>query len=610
MTHHTPGAGTVPAPRGDVASTPRRLARRTRQTPGRAAAPLAAASVGALLVATLVATAPSAAAATPTPDCAAPFPVTEVTSGAPVTGLTVSKGTTPQAFSGEILGVITDGIAPGLDLVVAELTSPAIDAAGGIWQGMSGSPVYAEDGRLIGAVAYGLAYGGSPVAGITPFEDMSRYLGGNSTSATETVKVGSTLASRIAAETDATRSEAAQGLSRLPMPVGIGGIDLDRAVRASAEHGSGRITSDSYRIGRSTGTATAGIDTVVAGGNVAAVLSLGDITTAGVGTVTSVCGDRMVAFGHPLNFSGPSKLGLASATAVYVQEDPIGVPFKVANIGTLGGTITDDRRSGIAGTFGASPSAATVTSKVTYGDATRTGSTAVIDKTLLGDVTLFGTNANHDRVADGWIPGSQVQSWSIEGTHAGEPFTLRYADRYRSTTDIGWDAVFDVADVVRLLSTAPRTTVTSVVHDATTIDDQRTYRITKVEQRVKSAWVDVTGREAKVRSGDRLRLRATLAGSDGTTRTLRHEIPIPRGLGGREGSLVVGGGNQVQDDFAELPSSFESVTAAVRANQRNDEVRWSLEIGEGSSVLRRTRESAPLPRVVGGLRSVQVTVTP
>jgi hypothetical protein len=41
---------------------------------------------------------------------------------------------------------------------------------------MSGSPVYAADGRLIGAVAYGLA-GASTIAGITPAADMYTQVG-------------------------------------------------------------------------------------------------------------------------------------------------------------------------------------------------------------------------------------------------------------------------------------------------------------------------------------------------------------------------------------------------------------------------------------------------
>src|SRR5687767_12893318 len=98
----------------------------------------------------------------PTPDCAQPFPIADLAAGDPVDGLTVSKGTTPEGFTGEVVGILHDGIAPGLDMVIMDLSSPEIDRVGGIWAGMSGSPVYAEDGRLIGAVAYGLTWGASP----------------------------------------------------------------------------------------------------------------------------------------------------------------------------------------------------------------------------------------------------------------------------------------------------------------------------------------------------------------------------------------------------------------------------------------------------------------
>ena len=158
-------------------------------------------------------------------DCAAPFPVAELADGDAVDGLTVSEGTTPEAFTGEILGVINDGIAPGLDMVMARLTSHEIDRVG-IWQGMSGSPVYADDGRLIGAVAYGLAWGPSPVAGITPFEDMDDYL--DADGCRRSIKVGDEAARAIAADSDVTAAQASQGFEQLPMPLGVSGLSQKR----------------------------------------------------------------------------------------------------------------------------------------------------------------------------------------------------------------------------------------------------------------------------------------------------------------------------------------------------------------------------------------------
>ena len=110
--------------------------------------------------------APLAAAAE---DCTAPYPISALTVDQDVTGLTVTQGVTPTPFTGKVLGVLKDGVLPGIDMVMARLDSPTIQQVGGIWQGMSGSPVYGVDGRLIGAVAYGFSFGASPVAGITPY---------------------------------------------------------------------------------------------------------------------------------------------------------------------------------------------------------------------------------------------------------------------------------------------------------------------------------------------------------------------------------------------------------------------------------------------------------
>src|SRR5262245_28232537 len=123
------------------------------------------------------AAAPMAAAAS---DCPAAFPLGQVSEGLEVSGLTVSHGTQPEDFTGTIVGRIDDGIAPGIDMIIArmsgsEITDPATgDIWRGIWAGMSGSPVYAPDGRLIGAVAYGLTYSPSDYAGITPAAEMYR----------------------------------------------------------------------------------------------------------------------------------------------------------------------------------------------------------------------------------------------------------------------------------------------------------------------------------------------------------------------------------------------------------------------------------------------------
>src|SRR3954464_2479622 len=81
--------------------------------------------------------------------CPTAAPVSAAVKDAPVHGMTVSSGTVPDPFTGKVIGVLKDGIAPGLDMIMADLDSPALDSAGGIWAGMSGSPVYLDDGSLL-----------------------------------------------------------------------------------------------------------------------------------------------------------------------------------------------------------------------------------------------------------------------------------------------------------------------------------------------------------------------------------------------------------------------------------------------------------------------------
>jgi hypothetical protein len=223
----------------------------------------------------------------PAGDCSVAAPVPAA--NADVHGLTVTHGTTPEGFSGKVIGVLDDGIAPDVDMIMVELSSPEIDRVGGIWQGMSGSPVYDSNDQLIGAVAYGLSWGPSPVAGLTPYPDMARYLG---TTPATTVTVGRQAARAIAGATDVTTSQAAAGFSQLPMPLGVSGVSGRRLQQASAPALQRRhswLPASTHRMGTAAAAGEGpGADTVVPGGNLAASVSYGDVTQAGVGTVTRV----------------------------------------------------------------------------------------------------------------------------------------------------------------------------------------------------------------------------------------------------------------------------------------------------------------------------------
>ncbi|KAA1429393.1 SpoIVB peptidase S55 domain-containing protein [Nocardioides antri] len=540
--------------------------------------------------------------AAPTPDCATAFPVADLTDGQTVNGLTVSSGTTPEPFTGEVLGVLEDGIAPGLDMIMMRLDSPAIADAGGIWQGMSGSPVYDDaTGDLIGAVAYGLAWGTTPVAGVTPFEDMDDYLAPPLAAKVEVTRAE---ARAISATGEVTTSQAEQGFRRLPVPMGISGVDVDRLAGADRKP---YINRNATGIGRSNPAAADG-DALVAGGNLAAALSLGDVTSAGVGTVTSVCDGRLVGFGHPMRFAGPTSYGLAAADAIYIQEDPLGVPFKLANIGELAGTITDDRLTGISGALGPVPEAIPFTSDLTFGTRHRVGETDVLVAESLAGIVFGGSVGNHDRVFDEIGRGSEVQTWMIEGTDAtGAPFSVTYSDRYLANFDLAYEASYGLADVVWVLSRLAGVEITSVASIGDISRETDSYSVRKVEQKRRSGWVNVTKKAASIQAGRTLRLRVTLVSGTATT-TVPVSLDIPKRLAGSRGSMAAIGGNEIYSEDIFEADTLEDVLAALEDSTRNDQVESDFRIGRGERKLRTSLVSEELDLVVDGAKFIDIRV--
>ncbi len=551
------------------------MSRPTIRRQARALASLTA--VAGLGLAAVTATTTPARSAAPGGDCATAFPVAELTNGDPVTGLTVTQGTTPSEFTGEVLGVLNDGIAPDLDMIMIELSSPEIDRVG-IWQGMSGSPVYAADGRLIGAVSYSLAAGASTIAGVTPFEAMDEYLG----DAAAKVSVDRATARSLARRTDAGFAQAAQGFAQLPMPIGVAGVGAKRLADAAERAGDRAwLPRSAYAVGRAAEEA-AGVEDIVAGGNLAASMAYGDVTIAAIGTATSVCDDRVVGFGHPAAWAGSTTLGLHAADAIHIQDD-LFAGFKVANLGDLVGTITEDRIAGITGALGEMPTSADVSITLTKGERTRTGVSHVPLRTpdALASTTLYGIIADHQAVVDGPVVGTEDLGWTITGTDPeGAPFELTWGNLYSSQWDLSWEVGFDVGDIVYGLSQIEGVTVDTITTESELTDATSIYRLGKLETKRNGEWVTV-GRRGSLRAeaGETLVARATLTGT-GDPIVVPISVKVPKSFAGRRAYLQLMGGSSIWPGG--VPRKFENVSAWLDDRLRNDEIQLVLSRGPRS----------------------------
>lgn len=591
----------------------------------------AALGAGVLLMSGAMLSAPGAAAQPVSGPCPAAFPLDQVVDGLTGTGLTVERGTTPEPFTAKVLGVIEDGIAPGLDMIIADTDSPAIQRAGGIWAGMSGSPVYAEDGRLIGAVAYGLSLAPSSVAGIVPAADMYELLDRpgalTATDTRERTAVPSGMRQQMVRSGAATSSQADGGMRRLELPVAVSGLSSDRMRRFTDDLDQKVSDTRVYSAG-SASSQTGSPEDIVPGGNFAAAFANGDFTAAGVGTTTAVCDDgTSLAFGHPFLWTGKSSMTVHPANAVYVQRDDTLGSYKIANPQGVVGTLDQDRIAGIRGKLGTAPTTIPITSTLTSSDdgRTREGATQVSLPDFLPLSTVYHMLSNFDRVGDFIGKGSSELRWTIDGLRAsGAPFQVDVRNRYASEFDIAFESILDAANQVRALqrNRFESVKITSVRYAGSVSSDFRRYSVDKVLLKRPNgtlAPISTTERLSLV-TGSRLNLRVVLAQHQNTGPAAEVDLSVivPPATAGGEGRLTVlgGGGEGGHGDEGpgegpgqgpNQPTSFDQLLAQLRGSTPNNSVAARLSFDGPTGPVERSARSTT-DQVVSGFLSFPVRV--
>ena len=293
------------------------------------------------------------------------YPTDEIRPGLKVHAYTVFQGTAVDSFPLEVLGVTREGKATG-DLILARATDPRVEHTG-IVAGMSGSPVYAEDGRLLGALAYGWGFSKDPICGIEPAQDMVRLWSLPDQSPPGDFTGGGS--------TPASAGSSSSSLPTLRTPLAVSGL-APEALKLlepwADQHGfvltpggaAGPAVSEAAAGAGGAPASKGGARPRLAPGDAVAVDVLrGDAGMSAIGTVTAVDGDRILAFGHPFFFNGPTRLPISTAEITAVLPS-LENSFKIGHPVTAVGTLTQDRRAGIAGVLGRPPSMLPVTVRV------------------------------------------------------------------------------------------------------------------------------------------------------------------------------------------------------------------------------------------------------
>jgi len=574
-----------------------RRARRPVNVPDRWTRTLAFILAGVLFMAATVLPGPQAHAL---PDCPEVLPVAEVAPGDTGYGLTVSRGTTPEPFDVEVVGILENALAPGIPLIVVEVDSPEIDRVGGIWSGMSGSPVYV-DGQLLGAVAYGFSWGPSRLGGVTPAEAMLR-VPQRPTLPPPVMPAEVELPSELRAlaiEDGVARAQAGT-MRPLEIPVRVSGptgAKLDQFISSFEQRHPGT------RVVRGAGGAGVEQDgaqssTIVPGGNLAVSLAIGDYTAVGVGTATYVCGETVLGFGHPLLYDGPTRLGMHGARAIRVVDDAVWGPYKLANAGPLVGTIDQDRLAGVAGRLGSLPVTTAVTSTiVNLDDAnTTTGRTDVIHPHELFWPILVHGWINYDLLVfdNPYVSGSSEVDWTIEGLREdGTTWQLLRSNRHADRYDLATASLVEMAIFAELLRSNPteQVRVTSVDHQARAGTPYQALQILGRELKIEGPGGELIDARhgVEVVPGTTLKLVVPLREFRGEVRTVDVELEVPADAAGYGELVITGGASVGMDGFFECffdyseeecsephAATFEELLTHLAAHPRDDELIVSL----------------------------------
>jgi hypothetical protein len=301
----------------------------------------------------------------------------------------------------------------------------------------------------------------------------------------------------------------------------------------------------------------------------------GDLTAGAVGTVTYVDGDRVWAFGHPMDAVGRRALFLQDAYVYGVINNPIDVPpvlgsYKLAWPGHEVGTLSGDGINAVAGRLGTAPPSfpleivardldrgVTQSFKLEVADETGvglpTGSSALAE---IGPIAV----AQAAFTALGSAPARQTgeMCFRVRIREAKKP--MRFCNRYvggagGSESLAGAAEASDFGQAARLLQS----------FEARELHIERVHVTLKLRRGLQQAFLVGLEGPKKVRRGRTIKLRARLrrAGGAVSSRTIALRIPKSSGRGVRD---IVLSGTPADDppsdvDFAAL---FEEVFGAPK----------------------------------------------
>jgi hypothetical protein len=406
------------------------------------------------------------------------MPISEITPGMKGTSKTVISGTKIDTFDVEVLGILKGGAATG-DFIFVRGSGEALEAAGGIAAGMSGSPVYIN-GRLIGAITHSLRDGSDPyLALVTPIGEILRVL-----EASQGYHVGAAefeIPVMVGEELISKDSEVLPVMTPVSSPVmitGLGGRAFQLLADGLKDYGLLPIASGTAQSGESQDKVA-----LEPGSAVGVQLIRGDVSATVLGTVTYRKGDLVIAFGHDVLLKGDAGY-IATGAEVHHIVSSILKPYKIGSPLDVVGTVTQDRSKGVLVEIDKMPKTLPIALTVRDKD---TGAVKIFRSDIIDDELLIGElawsfilqclDSSIDRIGQ----GTSNVKFEIHTENFEEPISRE--NMFFSPVDISAISGVECLDILMALvdNEFTKVNVTGIKVDVQVEEKRQTARIVEAE---------------------------------------------------------------------------------------------------------------------------------
>jgi hypothetical protein len=283
-------------------------------------------------------------------------------------------------------------------VIIVEISGPTVAAGGGVWAGMSGSPVYIDHGggpKLAGALAYGFSFGATNIAGLTPAKEMVDGVNGLplAPKVPARLKLPRSMVRKVANKIGAALPTVGGSLVRLKVPVSVSGVTPERfrQMRKLPFFKKYRTTMKyTVRGGHAVGPASPESSTISSPAGTSPPPSPTETSPQqGSGRRRTSAAGRRSPSGTRCSSPGGRHSAPARRTRFAIVPDALG-PYKLANVTSPVGTLDQDRLAGIRAVNGEPPSIPITTAITSLdSDNAHTGTTDVVFTEALSRLRLL-----------------------------------------------------------------------------------------------------------------------------------------------------------------------------------------------------------------------------